>query len=216
MIILPSVLASDWSNLRKEIELTQSLGLSHLHFDVMDGSFVPVLTFGPKFVADIRPYTKQFIDVHLMVDRPSAYIDDFAKAGADMCTFHIEAEKYSFRTLQAIRNLGMKAGIALNPQTPVSAVEAILDIVDLVLVMSVDPGFGGQSFIPQTEEKLRSLSQKRKEQNLGFFLSVDGGINDENIRLLSEKGVDWAVMGTSFFSQKDKEAYLNKLKKRLA
>lgn len=121
MKILPSVLASDWSKLRKEIELTQSLGISHLHFDVMDGSFVPVLTFGPKFVADIRKHTKQFIDVHLMVDHPGTYIDDFAKAGADMCTFHIEAEKYSFRTLQAIRNLGMKAGIALNPQTPVSA-----------------------------------------------------------------------------------------------
>lgn len=211
MVVLPSILAANWSNVAKEIALCKNIGITHLHFDVMDGIFVPALTFGPKFVKDIRPLTTQFIDAHLMVKNPSNYIEAMAEAGADMFTFHIEEEKYSFRIISAIRSAGMKAGVALNPQTPVSSIGSIADLVDLVLIMSVDPGFGGQKYIPQVREKILALDKMKKERKLQFNVSVDGGINESNIAELYQSGANYFVMGTAFFSQENKKEYLKTL-----
>ncbi len=211
MLILPSILSANWSNFEKDIVMCENAGASHLHFDVMDGHFVPVLTFGSKFVKDIRDKTKLFIDVHLMVQNPQKYIDDMVQAGADMLTFHIEAEQFSFRCIQAIRSKGIKVGIALNPQTPISAIQSILDRVDVVLIMTVEPGFGGQKFIEPMIKKIQELHQLRNSFGYSFLISVDGGIDENNIVTLQHCGVDWFVMGSAFFSQENKKNFLERL-----
>ena len=211
MLILPSILSANWSNFETAIAMCENAGASHLHFDVMDGHFVPPITFGSKFVNDIRTKTKLFFDIHLMVQNPQCYVYDFVQAGANMITFHIEAEQFSFRCIKAIRDEGLKVGIALNPQTPISAIQSILGQVDVVLIMTVEPGFGGQKFVSPMIEKIQELHRLRNTYKYSFLISVDGGIDENNIIELYCYGVDWFVMGSCFFSQKNKKSFLEKL-----
>jgi len=178
-----------------------------IHLDVMDGLFVPNISFGPKFIEDIRPLSSLVFDTHLMVDRPERFIVEFAKAGSDIITVHAEASVHLHRTLGAIHDEGKQAGVSLVPSTPVSSIEMVLDEVELVLVMSVDPGFGGQKFIANSLDKIRQLDALRKKHKLDFRISVDGGVNANNADLLVEAGVDVLVMGSAFFNAGDKKSF---------
>jgi len=178
-----------------------------IHLDVMDGLFVPNISFGPKFIEDIRPLSSLVFDTHLMVDRPERFIVEFARAGSDIITVHAEASVHLHRTLGAIHDEGKQAGVSLVPSTPVSSIEMVLDEVELVLVMSVDPGFGGQKFIANSLDKIRQLDALRKKHKLDFRISVDGGVNANNADLLVEAGVDVLVMGSAFFNAGDKKSF---------
>jgi ribulose-phosphate 3-epimerase len=201
-----SILSVNFSRLGEEVELVERAGADFLHVDVMDGHFVPNLTFGPKMVADLRPLSSLPFDVHLMVDDPEGLIQDFIKAGADYITFHAEAAIHSNRILRAIRDSGRKAGISIVPATPVSFIEELLPFVDLVLVMTVNPGYGGQSLIKECLDKAKKLAGIRREKGYNFLISVDGGINSSTISLAGEAGVDVVVAGESFFKALDKAA----------
>jgi ribulose-phosphate 3-epimerase len=180
----------------------------------MDGKFVPNLTFGSKMVADLRPHSSSVFDVHLMVYRPEDLIDEFAEAGADYITFHAEAVVHSHRLLQSIRNLGKKTGISIVPSTPVIMIEELLPLVDLVLVMTVNPGFGGQVLIPACLEKVKNLVRLREQKGLSFLISVDGGINEATAAQARDAGVDVLVAGSAFFNARDKKALVSQLKGR--
>ena len=208
-ILAPSVLAANFSKLAESQALIDSSGAEWTHLDVMDGVFVPQLTFGSKLVADLRPLSTTVFDVHLMTVHPESLIADFARAGADYITFHFEAAVHAHSTVSAIKELGKKAGISIVPSTPAQALTEILPFVDLVLVMTVNPGYGGQTLIPQCLEKVKTLVQLREEGGYSYLISVDGGINGETAAQAREAGVDVIVAGEAFFRAQDKKAIVS-------
>lgn len=198
--IAPSILSADFARLGEEIRAITAAGADYIHIDVMDGHFVPNITIGPTMVKALRPYSPLPFDVHLMIAPVDPYIPEFAAAGADIMTVHPEAGPHLHRSLQLIKSLGKKAGVALNPATPVDAVDYVLNDVDLILAMSVNPGFGGQAFIPETIEKLRALRAKVDRSGRAIDLEVDGGINHETARAAAAAGADVLVAGTASFA----------------
>jgi len=206
-ILAPSLLAGDHANLASSVAVVERLGLKWLHVDIMDGHFVPNLSFGPQVVTAIRKQSKLFFDVHLMLSEPHRYIEPFAKAGANEISIHIEPEYDHAGTLKRIRELGCKPGIVLNPGTPAKAIEPLLASVDIVLVMTVQPGFGGQSFRSDMLPKLTEIDAQRKARGLNFRLEVDGGIDVATATECRKAGADTFVAGTSFFAAKDQAAF---------
>ncbi len=200
MILSPSLLSADFTNLEQELQDLEKAGLKWVHWDVMDGNFVPNITFGQHVIAQCRKKSSLFFDVHLMIEQPERFLEDFAKAGADMLVIHAEATKHIQRTLAEIRKLGMKAGISLNPATPLEVIDYVLDDLDMVLLMSVNPGFGGQSFIPATMEKVKKLKEKIADRNI--LIEVDGGVSPSNIKELYDCGAEVFVSGSAFFKTK--------------
>lgn len=195
-ILSPSILAADFGRLSEQIRQTEENGAKYLHLDVMDGSFVPSISFGMPVIKSIRKQSKLFFDVHLMIDSPERYLEDFKEAGADLITVHVESTVHLHRAVTKIKELGLKAGVSLNPATPLSQIEPILSEADMVLIMSVNPGFGGQKFIPSSLEKIRRL----RELAPNLDIEVDGGINAENIGEIVRAGANVIVAGTAVFS----------------
>ncbi len=198
--LAPSILSADFSNLEKDIKCVQEAGVSYIHVDVMDGHFVPNITLGAPIAASIRKHIKGIMDVHLMIHEPDRFLEDFKRSGADILTVHVEATKHIHRTIQAIHDLGMKAGVSLNPETPVSSLHPIIEEVDLVLIMSVNPGFGGQKFIPYSLCKLREVKELAKKYNENLIIEVDGGVNFDNVHEIIEAGANLIVAGSSVFN----------------
>jgi ribulose-phosphate 3-epimerase len=209
-LIAPSILSADFSKLGQEVEEVEKAGADWIHVDVMDGHFVPNLTIGPLVVEALKPLTKLPLDCHLMVSKPEDWIQAFAKAGASLITVHVEATPHLNRLLQQIRDAGCKAGVSLNPATPLSSIEDVLDLVDLVLVMSVNPGFGGQKFINGAEDRVKRLVEMRGKRK--FLIEIDGGISSANIGKLAKAGVDVFVAGSAIFSPKDRKKAIAELK----
>lgn len=212
--IAPSILSADFARLGEEIQEAEQGGADWIHVDVMDGRFVPNITLGPVVVESIRPYTRLPLDVHLMIVEPEKYIADFVKAGADLVTIHAEACIHLHRTLQMIRAEGAKAGVALNPATPVSVLEHVLDELDLVLIMTVNPGFGGQQFIEATLKKIASVKKMLKERNMTHIdIEVDGGINVETAPQVVNHGANVLVAGNAIFGEKDRKQAIQSIRK---
>ena len=197
--ILPSILSADFAHLGDQIAALETAGCRMLHVDVMDGHFVPNLTIGPPVVESLRKSTRAILDVHLMIEDPDQFAPVFIRAGADQVSVHQEACRNLDRTLRMIRSEGAKAGVVINPATPVAALDDVLEIVDYVLVMSVNPGFGGQKFIPHALHKVRQLAARRKELGLHFPIEIDGGVTKENLGMIIDAGVEWLVAGSSIF-----------------
>lgn len=198
-IIAPSILAADFSNLSQQIRYAELGNADWIHCDVMDGKFVPNITFGPLIVRAARKATKLPLDVHLMIKDPDSFLEDFIDAGANLVTVHQEEVVHLHRTITRIKELGAKAGVALNPSTPVNTLKDILEYVDLVLVMSVNPGFGGQKFISSAINKIKELSKIRDEYGYDFYIEIDGGIGKKNIKEISDAGCNVFVAGSSIF-----------------
>ena len=210
--IAPSILSADFANLGRDIVSLSDWNADWVHFDVMDGHFVPNMSFGPPICAAIRPLTKLPIDVHLMVEDPTRFIPWFQKAGADIITVHVEAERHLHRALQQIHEGGCKAGVVLNPGTPALAVKEVLPYCDLVLVMSVNPGYGGQKFIPESLEKIAELRQMIDQRGLTTEIEVDGGVNPETAKLCIDAGATVLVAGSAVFLAKDPKDMIRQLR----
>ena len=200
MIILPSLLNANTYNIKEQLQILKDKEIDHLHVDVMDGQFVPSQAFGPNTVNDLKKMTDFKLDVHLMIEEPIRYIEDFVKAGADIITVHVEACKDVVATLEKIKECGVKAAITLNPPTPVSAIEPYLDKVDMVLVMSVNPGFGGQKFIPESLDKVKEIRSLLDAKGLDTDIEIDGGVNAGNLASVLEAGANVIVAGSAIFS----------------
>ncbi|MBE2216729.1 MAG: ribulose-phosphate 3-epimerase [Ignavibacteria bacterium] len=214
-LIAPSVLSADFSKIGADIDMITRAGADILHLDVMDGHFVPNITFGPKMVADIRKLTKLPLDVHLMISEPEKYVDEFVKAGADWVSVHYEASNHLNRLVQQVRDAGAKAGVVINPATPVNVLEEILPFIDFVLLMSVNPGFGGQKFIKTSVEKAKKLAGMIKKMELDVMIEMDGGIGPANIKTLSDAGVNVFVAGNAVFGASDPAAVIAEMKKQI-
>ncbi|MEJ9232166.1 ribulose-phosphate 3-epimerase [Peribacillus butanolivorans] len=202
--IAPSILSADFARLGEEIKDVERGGADYIHVDVMDGHFVPNITIGPLIVEAIRPVTNLPLDVHLMIENPNQYIGAFGQAGADILSVHVEACHHLNRTIQQIKSEGMKAGVVLNPHTPVSMIEHVIEDVDLVLLMTVNPGFGGQSFIHSVLPKIKQIAAIVEERKLQVEIEVDGGVNPETAKLCIESGANVLVAGSAIYNQKDR------------
>lgn len=211
--IAPSILSADFAKLGEEIKEVERAGADWIHVDVMDGHFVPNITMGPLVVDAIRPITHLPLDVHLMIENADQYVEAFAKAGADYITVHVEANPHLHRTLQKIRQAGAKPGVVLNPHTPVSAIEPILEEIDLVLFMTVNPGFGGQKFIPSVLKKVEQLKAIIDERQLSIDIEIDGGINEETVKDAVKAGANVFVAGSAIFGKEDRESALQAIKR---
>lgn len=208
VLIAPSMLSADFADLKTEMQKVTEAGADWLHVDVMDGNFVPNLTLGMPIVKSIKPHAKIPLDVHLMIERPERYIEEFIKAGSDYLTLHVESTQVMKESLLKIKSLGCKPGITLRPRTELATLKEFLPLVDLVLVMSVEPGFGGQSFMSEQVEKVRQLVQWRKEMNLNFLIEIDGGVDAVTAKLCVAAGVDVMVAGSAVFKgEKSVENY---------
>lgn len=213
--IAPSILSADFMRLGEEIRAAGQAGADMLHIDIMDGHFVPNITIGPFIVEAIRKTTDLPLDVHLMIEEPDRYLKDFITAGADYLTVHVEASVHLHRTVQWIKESGARAGVSLNPATPVWVLEPILPDLDLVLVMSVNPGFGGQGFIPQCLEKIRTLRTIIEEKGLPVLIEVDGGVKPDNAHEIKDAGADILVMGSAFFNSQDYASLMKSVREKL-
>lgn len=212
--IAPSILSADYASLGSAVDALKDWGADYVHLDVMDGAFVPNITFGAPMTKALRSHTDLVFDAHLMVDNPAKWVQDFKNAGADILTIHIEADRHAHRTLQLIRSLGMKAGISLNPQTPPEAIEYLLEAVDLILVMTVNPGFGGQKFIPEAAKKIAVIRKMLEERNLAdkVEIEVDGGVNAETAKICREYGANVLVAGNAVYSAPDPKEMIKLLR----
>ncbi|MBU3226875.1 ribulose-phosphate 3-epimerase [Clostridium algidicarnis] len=213
--IAPSILSADFSKLGEHITRLDNSEADIIHIDVMDGRFVPNISFGMPIIKSIRPYTKKEFDVHLMIEEPSKYIEEFAKAGADIITVHYESEKHLDKTITHIKELGIKAAVALNPATPINVLESILKELDMVLIMSVNPGFGGQKYIKYCDEKIKDLKQMILKTCKDIAIQVDGGIDLTNIKDVSNSGADIIVAGSAVFKQDRIEENIKNLKEAI-
>ncbi len=207
--IAPSILSADFAKLGEEILAVERAGADYIHVDVMDGHFVPNITIGPLIVEAIRPVTKLPLDVHLMIDNPDQYIEAFAKAGADYITVHVEACRHLHRTIHHIKSFGIKAGVVLNPATPVYTIQHILKDIDMVLLMSVNPGFGGQKFIPEVLPKIRKVKEMADSIGKEIEIEIDGGVNSETAKLCVEAGANVLVAGSAIYDQEDYAAAIS-------
>jgi ribulose-phosphate 3-epimerase len=212
-LIAPSILSADFSKLGEEVGAVTKAGADWIHVDVMDGHFVPNITIGPLVVAALAKKKKLPLDVHLMITHPENYIQEFAKAGADWISVHVETSNHLHRNLQMIRASGAKAGVVLNPHTPVDSIKHVLPLLDLVLLMSVNPGFGGQAFIPEVLPKCEALVEMRKKSGTNFLIEVDGGVNEKTAPALNKAGVDVLVAGSYIFGAKNYSLAIESLKK---
>jgi ribulose-phosphate 3-epimerase len=210
--IAPSILSANFARLGEDIKDVERGGADYIHVDVMDGHFVPNITIGPLIVEAIRPVTKLPLDVHLMIENPDQYVEAFAKAGADIITVHVEACTHLHRTIQQIKSKGLKAGVVLNPHTPVSVIEHVLEEIDLVLLMTVNPGFGGQSFIYSVLPKIKQVASMIEERKLQVEIEVDGGVNPETAKLCIEAGANVLVAGSAIYNQKDRSQAIAKIR----
>ena len=213
--ISPSILSADFMRLGEEIRAAEEAGADLLHIDIMDGHFVPNITIGPAVVAAVKEITRLPLDVHLMIEDPDKYLPDFVKAGADYLTVHCEAAVHLHRTVQWIRENGVKAGVSINPATPVSQLECIVADIDLVLLMSVNPGFGGQKFIPATMGKIRQAREMISAAGSSAVIEIDGGVKQDNAREIADAGADILVMGSAFFESDDYKKTMDKLHETL-
>lgn len=210
LYLAPSILSADFANLGNDIKTIDNAGADYVHIDVMDGKFVPSISFGMPVMKAIRKYTDKVFDVHLMIEEPGRYINEFKEAGADIITVHAEACCHLNRTLQAIKNAGCKTGVALNPATPLSVLDYVLEYTDMVLIMSVNPGFGGQSYIPNSTEKIAQIRDIINKRGLDTDIEVDGGINQSNVTEVIDAGANVIVAGSAVFNgdaQKNVEAF---------
>ena len=207
--IAPSILSADFSRLAEQIKIVEDAGADWLHLDVMDGHFVPNLTFGPPVITAIKNVTTLPLDAHLMVANPASNLKEYKEAGSDLLTIHAEADHHLHRTIDEIHKLGMKAGIALNPATPVTAIEPVLPLVDLVLVMTVNPGFGGQKFIPQVLPKIEQVAKMIRDSEREVYLEVDGGIDRDSIPQVLRSGANVLVIGSAIYNSKDMAGTIN-------
>jgi ribulose-phosphate 3-epimerase len=215
ILIAPSILSADFRMLESEIRAVQEAGADLFHVDVMDGHFVPNITIGPMIVEAVRKATALQLDVHLMIDNPAAFVESFAHAGADIITIHAEADIHLFRTVDAIKSLGKKAGVALNPSTPLTAVEYLISEIDLLLIMTVNPGFGGQTYITAMNDKIRAARSMIAGSGRSILLAVDGGIKASNARLVADHGGNLLVMGTEIFHSGNYKEKIREVRREL-
>ncbi len=212
-LIAPSLLSADFSNLKKDIEMINNSNADWFHLDIMDGVFVPNISFGIPVVRAIKKYAKKPLDVHLMISKPERYFSDFKNAGADIISFHYEASNHLHRSIQVLKDMGVKAGVAINPHTNISLLEDIICHVDMILIMSVNPGFGGQKFIENTYDKIKKLKNIILSKNTNTLIEIDGGVNLDNASKLFNAGADVLVAGNTVFSSDDPISVIQELKK---